>query len=89
METVNYTVANRKSFFAQTWEAYIEQTIKQVNDRYGKHILLHMSKHNDRDWTARQLKQELHLKEDDQVIEQKLTALVKGDRVMPLLILAA
>ncbi|MCE7980917.1 MAG: hypothetical protein DYG89_06965 [Caldilinea sp. CFX5] len=79
IETVNYTVANRKSFFAQTWEAYIEKTIKQVNDRYGKHILLHMSKHNDRNWTARQLKQELHLKEDEQVIEQKLIALVKGD----------
>ena len=55
------------------------KTVKQVNDKYGKQILLHLSKHNDREWTARELKQTLHLQEDEAVIHNKLLALVKGD----------
>ena len=77
--TVDDTVANRKSFFSLTWQEYIGKTVKQVNDTYGKHILLHMSKHNDREWTARELKQTLHLQEDEATIHNKLLALVKGD----------
>ncbi len=77
--TVDDTVANRKSFFSLTWQEYIGKTVKQVNDKYGKHILLHMSKHNDREWTARELKQTLHLQEDEATIHNKLLALVKGD----------
>lgn len=77
--TVNDTIANRNSFFSLTWQEYIGKTVKQVNDKYGKQILLHLSKHNDREWTARELKQTLHLQEDEAVIHNKLLALVKGD----------
>ena len=73
------TLANPKSFFSQTWEEYIGKTVSRVNDKYGKHILLHMSKHNDREWTARELKQTLHLQENETEIYNKLQALVKGD----------
>jgi hypothetical protein len=79
IETVNHTIANRRSFFSRTWAEYIEKTVKRINDQYGKHILLHMSKHNDRDWTARELKQVLQLKEDEITIQNKLLSLVKGD----------
>jgi hypothetical protein len=76
---VDYEVANRKSYLSLTWEEYIERTVKRVNEKYGKHLLLHLSKHNDRDWTPRELKETLQLAEDETVIQAKLIALVKGD----------
>lgn len=77
--TVNETIENPRSYFSLTWEEYIGKTVKRVNDKYGKHLLLHLSKHNDREWSARELKQVLHLTENETVIHDKLMALVKGD----------
>ncbi|MCB0060671.1 MAG: hypothetical protein KDE19_01095, partial [Caldilineaceae bacterium] len=79
VEAVNHEVANRDSYLSRTWEEYIERTVKRINEKYGKHILLHLSKHNDRYWTPRELKQALQLEEDETVIHSKLISLVKGD----------
>lgn len=81
VETVNHEVAHRDSFLSRTWEEYIQRTVKRINERYGKHLLLHLSKHNDRYWTPRELKAELQLEEDETVIHGKLISMVKGDLI--------
>lgn len=77
--TVHYEIANYKSELSTTWAEYIPRAVDKVNDQYGKHILLHLSKHNDRDWTPQQLKDELNLPLTVKEIHTKLEALVDAD----------
>lgn len=81
VETVNYEVADRESFLSRTWEEYIDRTVTRINEKYGKHLLLHLSKYNDRYWTPRELKEALHLTEDETVIHGKLLSMVRGDLI--------
>ena len=53
----------------------------RINDQYGKRLLLYLSKYNDRYWTPRQLKEALHLTEDEKTIQRKLISMVKGDLI--------
>lgn len=79
--TVNHEVANRGSYLSRTWEEYIDHTVTRINEKYGKHLLLHLSKYNDRYWTPRELKEALHLAEDETTIHGKLIAMVRGDLI--------
>ncbi len=81
IEAVNYEVAHRHSELSGTWREYIDQTVDRINDQYGKRLLLHLSKHNERYWTPRQLKTKLQLKEDEKTIHRKLISMVKGDLI--------
>lgn len=81
VETVNYEVADRESFLSRTWEEYIDRTVTRINEKYGKHLLLHLSKYNDRYWTPRELKEALHLAEDENTIQDKLISMVRGDLI--------
>jgi hypothetical protein len=81
IETVNYEISNRRSELSGSWREYIDQTVERINERYGKSLLLHLSKHNDRYWTPRQLKKALQLEEAENVIQRKLILMVKGDLI--------
>jgi GTPase SAR1 family protein len=81
IETVNYEIADRDSQLSGTWQEYIDKTVDRINDQYGKQLLLHLSKYNDRYWTPRELKETLHIKEDEKTIMRKLISMVKGDLV--------
>ncbi|MEZ4863448.1 MAG: hypothetical protein R3C14_19170 [Caldilineaceae bacterium] len=81
VETVNYEVANRQSELSGTWKEYIDMTVDRINERYGKHMLLHLSKHNDRYWTPKELKETLHLDESESVIHRRLLSMVRGDLI--------
>ena len=81
IEVVNYEVANRNSELSGTWQEYIDKTVDRINEKYGKHILLHLSKYNDRYWTPRELKAELQLEEEETTIHRRLIAMVKGDLI--------
>ena len=81
IEAVNYEIANRQAQLAGTWSEYINQTVDRINDKYGKQLLLYLSKHNERYWTPRQLKAALQLAQDEQTIHRKLLAMVKGDLI--------
>lgn len=81
VEAVNYEVADRESFLSRTWEEYIDRTVTRINEKYGKQILLHLSKYNDRYWTPRELKEALHLTEDETSIHSKLISMVRGDLI--------
>jgi hypothetical protein len=79
IEAVNYEIANRRSQLSGTWSEYINKTVDRINDQHGKQLLLHLSKHNDRFWTPRQLKQVLQIDDTESNIQRKLLAMVKAD----------
>ena len=81
IEAVNFEVAGRDSELSKTWRDYIDLTVERINETYGKHLLLHLSKYNERYWTPSELKAELNLNEDTATIHGKLLAMVKADLI--------
>ncbi len=81
VNTVNHEISDRKSEMSMTWGEYIELTLQRINDIHAKTILLHMSKHADRDWTPKELKESLSLKLDLNEIKKRLRLLVKADLI--------
>ncbi|MCP4757435.1 MAG: hypothetical protein GY866_41775 [Proteobacteria bacterium] len=79
IDTVNFEVSDPESEMSMTWGEYIEATLKRVNDRNAKSLLLHLNKNTDREWTPRQLKETLQLDIDTAEIRKKLEILVKAD----------
>ncbi|MEA1967756.1 MAG: hypothetical protein U9N77_06025 [Thermodesulfobacteriota bacterium] len=79
VNTVNHEISDRKSEMSMTWGEYIELTLKRINDIHAKSILLHMSKHADRDWTSEELKKALGLKLNLNEIKERLRILAKAD----------
>jgi len=79
IETFNYEITNRYSMMSKTWNEYIQLTLQKINDRYAKKMLLFLSKHSDRFWTHRELKDELQINLDLNEIHKKLLLLVEAD----------
>ncbi|MDM8525282.1 hypothetical protein QUF80_18075 [Desulfococcaceae bacterium HSG8] len=79
IETFNYEITDRRSRMSKTWNEYIQLTLKKVNDRYAKGMLLHLSKHSDRYWTHQDIKDELQMDLDLDEIREKLILLVEAD----------
>lgn len=79
VNTVNYEITDPSSEMSMTWGEYIELTLKKVNDRHAKQLLLHLSKHADREWTPKELKKELGLEIEENAIREKLEMMVKAD----------
>ena len=82
INTVNYEITFRKSELSETWKEYIEMTLPKINDIHSKKILLHLSKYNQREWTPRELKQELQLDMPLEKIQEKLHLMVESDLIM-------
>ncbi|MDM8526611.1 hypothetical protein QUF58_00250, partial [Anaerolineales bacterium HSG24] len=79
INTVNYEVGNKGSELSGTWAEYINKTLPKINDRHSKQILLYLSKHNDRKWTPREVKEALQLEISTDIIQQNLQLLVEAD----------
>ncbi len=79
VNTVNYEITGRRSEMSRTWGEYIELTLQRINDVHAKNILLHLSKHNNRDWTPKELKQALQLDINLNEIHRRLRLLVESD----------
>ncbi|MCP4353690.1 MAG: hypothetical protein GY795_50225 [Desulfobacterales bacterium] len=78
-EAVNYEITDEGSELSMTWSEYIELTLKKVNDRDAKDMLLFLSRHNDRIWTPRELKDKLGLKTGEKAVREKLEIMRKAD----------
>ncbi|MEM7536040.1 MAG: hypothetical protein AAF639_27915 [Chloroflexota bacterium] len=81
VDVVNHEISHRKSELSKTWQEYIDMTVERINEKYGKRIVLHLSKFNDRYWTPSELKQTLKLEESESAIHRKLLSLVRGDLI--------
>ena len=79
IDAFDYEITDRRSMMSKTWSEYIQLTLHKVNDRYAKSMLLHLSKHSDRYWTHRELKEELQIDLDLNEIQKKLLLLVEAD----------
>jgi len=79
IETFNYEITDRRSKMSKTWSEYIQLTLKKINDRYAKEMLLHLSRHSDRYWTHQDIRDELEIDLDLDKIKQKLILLVEAD----------
>ncbi|MFQ5615741.1 MAG: hypothetical protein ACE5GO_04680 [Anaerolineales bacterium] len=78
-KTVNFEITDRTAEMSKTWAEYIELTLQRINDRHAKAMLLHLSKHADRYWSTRELKEVLHLDLSLDEIKHKLMLMVESD----------
>ena len=79
IETYNYEITDRNSMMSKTWNEYIQLTLQKINDRHAKSMLLFLSKHSNRFWTHREIKNELQIDLDLNEIQKKLLLLVEAD----------
>jgi len=77
--TLEFETLDDEGIIKTTWMEYISSAFPQINDRNAKNIVLHLSKHRDRELTRKNLLDELELEMTDGELEKKLKALVKAD----------
>ncbi len=78
-DAVNYEITDEGSELSMNWGEYIELTLKKVNDRNAKDMLLHLSRYNDRDWTPRELREKLGLRISEKEIRERLEIMRMAD----------
>ncbi len=81
IKTLDYEIKNREGELFGTWSEYIFSTIKAVNDRYAKQILLFLSKERDKECTRVEISDHLGGKLSELELEEKLHALEYGDLI--------
>ena len=81
VNTVHHEITFRKSEMQMTWGEYIELSLKRINTVNSKHILLHLSRHSDREWTPRELRDGLMLDIGEKDIHKLLKVMVSADLI--------
>ena len=81
VDAVHYQISNRRSEMSRTWYEYLVSTLKRVNDKQAKNLLLFLSKHSEREWTPEELKKELQLPLTVDEVQEKLMLLFKADLI--------
>ncbi|MCP4352842.1 MAG: hypothetical protein GY795_45910, partial [Desulfobacterales bacterium] len=80
--TLAHEITDRESELFGTWSEYIDSTLKQVNDIYGKKILLYLSKERHKECTRDEIRDHLGwASERDKELEEKLCTLEFGDLI--------
>ena len=77
--TLEFETLDDQGLIKTSWMEYMAKAFPKINDRNAKNIVLHLSKHRDREWTRDELREALNLEMPDQDLEKKLNALVKAD----------
>ncbi|MCP4156598.1 MAG: hypothetical protein GY757_53280 [bacterium] len=77
--TLEFETLDEQGTIKSTWMEYVGSAFPQINDRNAKHIVLHLSKHRERELTREEILQDLKLDMTDAELEKKLKALVKAD----------
>ncbi|MCP4131622.1 MAG: hypothetical protein GY754_11645, partial [bacterium] len=82
IKTLTHEITDRGSELFGTWSEYIDSTIRQVNDIYGKKILLYLSKERHKECTRDEIRDHLGWPpEKDKELEEKLSILEYGDLI--------
>ncbi|MEM7539935.1 MAG: hypothetical protein AAF639_47720, partial [Chloroflexota bacterium] len=76
---VNYEITNRSSEMSKTWAEYLRRTFRKVNGTTTKKLMLFLNKHNQRDWTPKELRKELNLDLSEEDVYERLVALEGTD----------
>ncbi|MCU0288752.1 MAG: hypothetical protein MUF15_20450 [Acidobacteria bacterium] len=78
-KTLEFETLDDQGLIKSTWMEYVKKSFDKVNDRNAKRIVLHLFKYKDRELTRKELMDNLNLDMNDETLEKKLEALVKGD----------
>ncbi|MCP4696767.1 MAG: hypothetical protein GY862_07950, partial [Gammaproteobacteria bacterium] len=81
VKTLAYEILDREGELFGTWSEYIYSTLREVNDRYAKQILLFLSKERHKEWTRTEISDHLGGKLSDGELETKLRTLEYGDLI--------
>jgi hypothetical protein len=76
---LEFETLDDQGLIKSSWMEYMAKAFPKINDQNAKNIVLHLSKHRDREWTRDELRGALNLEMPDGDLEQKLKALVKAD----------
>jgi hypothetical protein len=79
--TLEFEVLNRKGELFSTWSEYIDSTIKEVNDKYAKKILLFLSKERYKEFTRVEIGDHLGGELDEVQLEDRLKTLEYGNLI--------
>lgn len=79
--TLEFEVLNRKGELFSTWSEYIDSTIKEVNDKYAKKILLFLSRERCKEFTRIEIGDHLGGELDDVQLEDRLKTLEYGNLI--------
>jgi hypothetical protein len=77
--TLEFETLDDQGLIKTSWMEYMAKAFPKINDKNAKNIVLHLSKHRDREWNRDELRGALNLEMPDQDLEKKLQALVKAD----------
>ncbi len=73
IQTFTHEMLDREGELFKTWAEYIDQTVKKVNDVYGKKMLLYLSREREQESTREEIRQYLGWPEaKDREVEEKL-----------------
>jgi hypothetical protein len=81
IKTLDYEIKNRDGELFGTWSEYIYSTIKAVNDRYAKQILLFLSREREKECTRTEISEHLEGQLSESELEEKLNTLEYGDLI--------
>lgn len=81
VDTVHHEITDRLSEMSMTWGEYIELSLKRINTVHSKQLMLHLSKYPEREWTPRELKEDLGLGIDEKQINILLKNMVRADLI--------
>ncbi len=77
--TLEFETLDDHGSIRSTWMEYVKTAFSKVNDRNAKKIVLHLCKHKGREMTRKELLDDLKLDMSDEVLEEKLEAMVRTD----------
>jgi hypothetical protein len=77
--TLEFETLDDQGLIKSSWMEYMAKAFPKINDQNAKNIVLHLSKHRNREWTRDELREALNLEMPDGDLEIKLKALVKAD----------
>jgi len=82
IHTLTYEMKDRGGELFGTWSEYIDSTLNQVNDIYGKKVLLYLSKERYKECTRTEIREHIGWPpEKDRELEKKLRTLEYGGLV--------
>jgi hypothetical protein len=81
-ETYLFEVGKEEGRIRNGWEEYLDLAFHEINEYNAKKIVLFLAKHNEREWSRKEIQERCGLHEmSDQELERKLQALVAADLI--------
>jgi hypothetical protein len=77
--TLEFETLDDQGLIKSSWMEYMAKAFPKINDQHAKNIVLHLSKHRDREWTRDELRGALNLEMPNGDLAKRLNALVKAD----------